>query len=113
MGGSGSISTITWASTRRPDTLTNGCQRPGHRWLLCPWGHAQEHWAYYDVAPDGRQDVYLTSSKDGGRTFGLPRRISDAPSEEDILFPAFADARLGLVATDQRFSAAWPDTRRG
>jgi hypothetical protein len=69
--------------------------------------------AYYDLAVDGRQDVYLTSSTDDGRSFGAPRRLDDAPSTEDILFPAFADARLALLASDQGSAVAWPDTRRG
>lgn len=69
--------------------------------------------AYYDTNPAGVQNVFLTSSTDGGESFGAPRQISDASSDENVLGPNTADISVGLLATDSGFAIAWADSRRG
>lgn len=84
------------------------------------------------VAPDGRVDVayagvdgtgatrvYLTSSSDGGRTFG-PAQPLNTPFRRDFL-PRSARAgagpdlgsALGIVSAESSAYVAWPDTRKG
>ena len=47
------------------------------------------------------------------RASNAPRRLDEAPSGEEILYPAFADTRLALLAFEHSCAVAWPDTRRG
>jgi hypothetical protein len=77
--------------------------------------------AWYDRSV-GRQDVYVASSSDGGRTFGVPGRVSDRSSDPGLGPPDlyFGDAarisfgeHLGAASTDDSVLVAWTDTRRG
>lgn len=86
-----------------------------------------------DVAPTGRLDVVyydrradddnvanevsLASSNDGGATFSERVVLSDQPFDSRIGFGhvSMADlgSRLGLLSTEDRALAVWPDTRAG
>src|SRR5439155_2071162 len=52
---------------------------------------------YYDVAPDGAQNVYLVTSTDGGSTYSAPRKLTDVGSDESIDLAGFpvADEVMG------------------
>lgn len=86
------------------------------------------------VAPDGRLDavyydrradpedvmtgVSLSSSVDGGRTFGDSLALSDRTFDSRIGWGSERDmadlgSRLGLISTDRNAFAVWADTRAG
>jgi hypothetical protein len=75
--------------------------------------------AYYDDTYGGDQDVYLTRSHDGGRTFSTPQLVSSTssninvgPVSEDGVHAGFGEW-LGVASTDSGVRIAWTDTRRG
>ena len=76
---------------------------------------------YYDRRRDPsnvNNDVSLQSSFDDGRTFTASLRLSDRSFSSQVGFGSERGmpdlgSRLGLVATDVRAMAVWPDTRAG
>lgn len=75
--------------------------------------------AYYDVSPQGTQDVYVTSSDESGARFATPVRITDATSDlsvgplgEDGVHSGYGEW-LGTASTDSAEVVAWTDSRRG
>lgn len=82
--------------------------------------------AYYELDGGGFEDTYLTSSADGGATFGRATRISSVSSntavaptqgyECAILGNMFGNREceyLGLASADAGALVAWTDSRRG
>lgn len=109
----------TWASPLVIGVPPGGDGNQQHRpWLsVAPNGRLDV--AYYDRAPDGDQLVYWTSSTDAGRTFSMPRRLTDRVSDSSVGPPHFfglgvrGGDYLALSSSDDAVVAAWTDTRRG
>lgn len=75
--------------------------------------------AYYDLAPDGSQDVYWADSTDGGATFSAPVK-GDTRASTIGIGPASGPTGhasygfyLGLSSADSKADIAWTDSRRG
>jgi hypothetical protein len=62
-------------------------------------------------------DVYMSSSFDGGRTFGRNVRVSDRTMNQNSGFALNLAydlrAPIGVVATDEASYVTWPDSRNG
>lgn len=109
----------SWAAPRAIGIPVGGEGNQQHRpWLsVAPNGRLDV--AYYDRAADGAQQVYWTSSTDAGRTFSVPRRLTDRASDSSIGPPHFFGPGvrggdfLALSSSDDAVVAAWTDTRRG
>lgn len=75
--------------------------------------------AYYDAHANGTQDVFWTSSNDGGKSFAATQPLTAVASDMRIGPPGFTKAsaqfgsHLGAVSTDAGLLVAWTDTRRG
>lgn len=71
--------------------------------------------AYYDTGPDGSENLYVTTSSDGGATYSAPQRISNQSSNNAVFTSGFptSDETAGLVATNSGIDMAWVDSRRG
>ncbi|MDQ4070011.1 MAG: glycoside hydrolase, partial [Actinomycetota bacterium] len=64
----------------------------------------------------GLQDVYMTSSTDGGRTFGPSVRMTDRSIDRSIGVwsnNVNSAAPVGITSTDDVVYVAWQDTRNG
>ncbi|HET9050163.1 MAG TPA: hypothetical protein VFO60_00575 [Candidatus Dormibacteraeota bacterium] len=70
---------------------------------------------YYDIAPTGMEDAWVTQSGDGGQSFTAPQRISDTSSDNGIFLQGFppSDQTAGMVATNSGYAISWIDARRG
>ena len=102
----------SWASRTAVGRLGQGyAENAG--WLgVAPNGRLDVE--YYGIAPDGTENVYVTSSSDGGFTFGPSQLLSDTPSSEAIQSQGFTDDYdLGLASCNAGVYAAWDDSRRG
>lgn len=74
---------------------------------------------FYDVTPDGAQDLFWASSTDGGATFSEPERLSDGSSDAKVGSPGLSGSGTSfgeypaVASSDDRVVMAWTDTRRG
>ena len=108
-----------WSSAKTVGTLRGATNDEQQRPVLAQAPGGRIDLAYYDDSNGGSQDVYLTSSDDGGATFSTPQLVSTAssninigPVSEDGVHPGFGEW-LGLVSSDNRAQIVWTDTRRG
>jgi hypothetical protein len=113
----------TWEPPRRlsDDPLRNGRHQYFPRLAVSPDGRLDA--IFYDRRGDPqnlRNDVFLTSSDDGGATFSPNVRLTSEPSHSQIgtryPIPSAAGlvefgSRIALVSEEQRILAAWTDTR--
>ncbi len=129
-GRPGDADVVLWASgdggrTWSAPTAVNrpGPDRSGEQYLaglaVAPNGRLDV--VYYDRStdPDGAMnDVSLSSSSDGARSFRAKVRLSDRTFDSRVGLGAdrgMADLgdRMGLLSTDRRALAVWTDTRAG
>jgi hypothetical protein len=113
----------TWTGARRlnDDPVGNGRNQYLPRLSVSPNGRLDA--VFYDRRQDPRNrrnHVYLTSSTDGGRTFGSNRRLTSESSDSQIgtrypipsaLGLVELGSRIGLLSERSRAVAAWTDTR--
>jgi hypothetical protein len=136
---------LAWTDARYgdPDVLLRCSSAAGRAWTGVErlnddrrGNGARQYLAQLSVSPGGRIDavfldrrsdpenarneVWATSSSDGGRTFSANVRLSGAPSDARIgqqYAGVSAEgqvefgSRLGLLSLRSGFIAAWPDTR--
>jgi hypothetical protein len=106
---------MTWASRVELGRVSGQLNHDQHAPQLSVAPGGQITVAYYDTAPDESENLYVTTSSDGGATYSAPRLISTASSNNTIFTAGFpvADETTGLVSTDAGFAVAWVDSRRG
>ncbi|MBA3329045.1 MAG: exo-alpha-sialidase, partial [Solirubrobacterales bacterium] len=108
----------TWSAPRVVGVPPGGDDHQQHRPRVAVTPQGRVYIAYYDLAPDSLQDVYLIESSDAGATFSTPRKLNDVPSDARI-GPVGSDrlanfgVRLGLGTAGESPLAAWTDSRRG
>lgn len=101
----------SWSPPRRVHPAGVGNDQ-FHAWSALDPIDGTLHVSYLDTrdAADRRSThVWLTSSRDGGRSFTTPRRLSTAPSRSRSSF-GYGDYR-GMVAHDDQIIAVWSDFR--
>lgn len=113
----------TWARPRRlnDDAVGNGRHQSLPRLSLAPDGRLDA--VFYDRRADAqnlRNDVFFTSSADGGRRFTANLQLTTDPSDSRVgpRYPipsarglVEVGSRLGLASLPDKALAAWADTR--
>jgi hypothetical protein len=109
----------TWSPPKGVGALRDAPTDEQQRPVLAQAPGGRIDMAFYDDSNGGSQDVYLTSSVDGGATFSTPQLISTAssnitvgPVSEDGVHPGFGEW-LGLESSNSNAQIAWTDMRRG
>ncbi|GAC1504849.1 MAG: hypothetical protein NVS1B3_02220 [Candidatus Dormibacteraceae bacterium] len=109
----------TWAASRIIGVPPEGELHQQHRPQLAVSQDGHLYVAYYDLAPDGSENVLMISSADGGTHFTAPKHLNDVAHDATVgpgtggRATANLGNHFGLVATDGQVFAAWTDTRRG
>lgn len=109
----------SWTVPRIVGVPKGGDLHQQHRPSLSVAPDGTVYIAYYDLAPDGHQDVLLISSSNAGTSFVGPRRMNSVSGDATVGpgTAGRATANLGdslaLVATGTQAFVAWTDARRG
>jgi hypothetical protein len=108
----------TWSPPRVVGIPAGGASHQQHRPQMALSSDGRLYLTYYDLDPEGRENVYLIDSSDGGGTFSQPRLLTAVGSPRKVGPPGTAThadfgERPGLAAVPGRAFVAWTDTRRG
>lgn len=109
----------TWAPRRALPAPTGREAGQQHRPQISRAPGGRLDLVFYDVTPDGAQELFWASSTDGGVTFSEPERLSDQSSDAKVGSEGLSGSGTSfgeyptVSSSDERVLVAWTDTRRG